>query len=48
MNMIMWPWFIYGVHCCVVKKDAFFVLLIKFQADANAALNLLHITFLQN
>lgn len=44
----MWPWFIYGVHCCVVKKATFFVLLIKFQADTSAALNPLHITFLQS
>lgn len=46
MNMIMQPCFIYGVHCCVVKKSAFFVLLIKFQADVSAALNPLPIKFL--
>lgn len=46
MNMIMQPCFIYGVYCCVVKKAAFFVLLINFQADVSAALNPLCIKFL--
>lgn len=43
----MQPCFIYGVYCCVVKKAAFFVLLINFQADVSAALNPLCIKFLQ-